>query len=61
MASATALALFLQSATASALVSVEQFGMAQCPWTSTLTSTFVDECLERGVGIAPLINYTLNM
>ena len=44
-----------------AQVAVEQFGMAQCPWTSTLTSTFYDECIERGVGIAPLINYTLNM
>lgn len=29
---------------ASALVSVEQFGMAQCPMTSTLTTDFWNDC-----------------
>eukprot|EP01046_Picozoa_sp_COSAG06_P032954 COSAG06_NODE_3330_length_5494_cov_6.154402_3_plen_65_part_00 len=29
---------------ASALVQVEQFGMAQCPMTSTLTTDFWNDC-----------------
>jgi len=50
----------LAGSLASPLVKVEQFGMAQCPWTSTLTTTFYNECLVNG-NVAPLINYTLNM
>ena len=38
-----------------------QFGMAQCPMTSTLTTDFWNDCFVRGKGIAPLVNYTLNM
>ena len=43
------------------LVKVEQFGMAQCPMTTTLTSDFVGRCLENGTGIKNVIDFTLNM
>jgi len=46
---------------ACALVQVEQFGMAQCPMTSTLTTNFYDRCFTNGHGIADAVNYTLNM
>ena len=42
------------------LVQVEQFGMAQCPWASTLTTTIFEECLARG-NVGGIINFTLNM
>ena len=44
-----------------ALVQVEQFGMAQCPMTSTLTTHFFNGCIKGGRGIAPIVNFTLNM
>eukprot|EP00937_MAST-01D_sp_MAST-1D-sp2_P004804 g4804.t1 len=44
-----------------ALVQVEQFGMAQCPMTSLLTSDFFGRCFQNGHGIAEVVNYTLNM
>lgn len=48
------------SVLAAGLVPVDQFGMAQCPWTSTLTTHFFHECLSRG-NVAPAINFTLHM
>ena len=36
---------------AAALVQVEQYGMAQCPMTSTLTSDFFEDCFDHGKGI----------
>lgn len=49
------------SGSAQALVQVEQFGMAQCPMTTTLTTAFFDSCLTNGHGVKDLVNYTLNM
>ena len=46
---------------ASGLVQVEQFGMAQCPMTSTLTTDFWNDCFVHGKGVAESVNYTLNM
>jgi len=37
---------------ASALVQVEQFGMAQCPMTSTLTTDFWNDC-ARSLSVSP--------
>ena len=57
-----AAALAGQTALSSAaLVQVEQFGMAQCPMTSTLTTDFFNDCFVHGSGIAGVVNYTLNM
>ena len=52
---------FALAASASSLVTVEQFGMAQCPMTTTLTSDFFDRCIQGGRGIAEIVNFTLNM
>ena len=38
---------------ASALVQVEQFGMAQCPMTSTLTTDFWNDC-ARSLSVSRL-------
>jgi hypothetical protein len=46
---------------AQSLVRVEQFGMAQCPMTSLLTTEFFNRCLRDGRGIKSHVNYTLNM
>eukprot|EP00729_Bicosta_minor_P009196 gene9195-22357_t len=42
-------------------VVVEQFGMAQCPMTSTWQYDFFHTCIEKGTGIKEIVNYTLNM
>ena len=51
----------LGASIATALVPVEQFYMAQCPMSSTLLTDFNHRCLENGVGIKQIMNYTLNM
>lgn len=48
------------------LVTVEQFGMSQCPMTSSWTTDFFNHCLQRSgsSGISSMvkyINFTLNM
>ena len=43
------------------LVQVEQYGMAQCPMTSTLLSDFWTDCFVHGNGIKGVVNFTLNM
>ena len=44
------------------LVTVEQFGMSQCPMTTSWTTEFFNHCLQHRKGtLAPAINFTLNM
>ena len=57
---AVPLGLAIRSASAM-LVQVEQYGMAQCPMTSTLTTDFFNDCFVHGYEISTLVNYTLNM
>ena len=49
------------AAAAASLVTVEQFGMSQCPMTTTWTSNFFRQCLALGTGILNVVNFTLNM
>ena len=46
---------------AASLVTVDQFGMSQCPMTTTWTTNFFHQCLELGTGIATVANFTLNI
>ena len=55
------LLLFGLAVTTTSFINVEQFGMAQCPMTSSLTSDFFDRCIDHGTGIKDVINFTLNM
>ena len=43
------------------LVTVEQFGMSQCPMTTSWTSDFFHRCLDNNNGLSSKINFTLNM
>jgi hypothetical protein len=49
------------AAAAASLVTVEQFGMSQCPMTTSWTTEFFDRCFEHGTGIKGAVNFTLNM